>query len=315
MKKIVQLFVFLLFTLLAGLKTYSQIGVGLSITVAPPELPVYEQPMSPGEGYIWTPGYWAYGPNGYYWVPGVWVLAPQPGYLWTPSYWGFENGYYGYHAGYWGEHIGFYGGVNYGYGYGGHGYGGGRWEGGHFLYNTAISHVDVTVIHNTYEDKTVIVENGGRRTSFNGPGGIAERPRAEELRAANERHIEHTDEQVKHEETMRADRNQLASVNHGKPAVAAMDKPGGTRFGQAGHAAPPRVEEHQAIRPATPGGAEHPEPRSIAAKPDEHVNKPQEPTSHPVAPAQHTPPPSRPVAPPQHVSSPKPQAPPKPKRH
>jgi hypothetical protein len=51
-------------------------GVTVSITVAPPVLPVYSQPLCPGAGYIWTPGYWAYGPYGYYWVPGTWVLSP-----------------------------------------------------------------------------------------------------------------------------------------------------------------------------------------------------------------------------------------------
>jgi len=36
---------------------YPQIGISNSF--APPELPVYEQPLLPGDGYIWTPGYWA----------------------------------------------------------------------------------------------------------------------------------------------------------------------------------------------------------------------------------------------------------------
>ena len=35
----------------------------------PPPLPDYEQPQAPGDGYMWTPGYWAYGQDGYYWVP------------------------------------------------------------------------------------------------------------------------------------------------------------------------------------------------------------------------------------------------------
>ena len=52
-------------------------GFGVAITLAPPPLPVYSQPVCPGDGYIWTPGYWAYGPDGYYWVPGTWVIAPQ----------------------------------------------------------------------------------------------------------------------------------------------------------------------------------------------------------------------------------------------
>jgi hypothetical protein len=98
--------------------------VGVSINVAPPELPVYEQPPVPGPGYLWTPGYWAWSPDAgsYYWVPGTWVEPPQEGYLWTPGYWGWNDGIYVWNGGYWGTHIGFYGGVNYGFGYVGHGY-------------------------------------------------------------------------------------------------------------------------------------------------------------------------------------------------
>jgi len=29
-------------------------------------LPVYVQPICPEPGYIWAPGYWAYGPDGYF---------------------------------------------------------------------------------------------------------------------------------------------------------------------------------------------------------------------------------------------------------
>src|SRR5580700_8658181 len=65
--------------------------VAITVTVAPPELPVYEQPVCPGDDYIWTPGYWGWADDGYYWVPGTWVLAPEPGYLWTPPYWGWNG--------------------------------------------------------------------------------------------------------------------------------------------------------------------------------------------------------------------------------
>ncbi len=61
------------------------IGVGISVNVAPPVLPVYEQPPLPAPGYLWTPGYWAYGGAGYYWVPGVWVQPPRVGLMWTPG--------------------------------------------------------------------------------------------------------------------------------------------------------------------------------------------------------------------------------------
>ncbi|MGA8143186.1 MAG: YXWGXW repeat-containing protein, partial [Candidatus Acidiferrales bacterium] len=137
MRKIyfVGLLMFVLLALLIPVGARAQVGVSISITTPPPELPVYEQPYCPGPGYIWTPGYWAWGPDGYYWVPGTWVLAPRVGYLWTPGYWGWGDGVYVWHAGYWGPHVGFYGGVNYGWGYGGVGYEGGYWRHGVFAYN------------------------------------------------------------------------------------------------------------------------------------------------------------------------------------
>jgi YXWGXW repeat-containing protein len=63
--------------LMLALAAPSFAGVSVSVSIAPPALPVYEQPPCPGDGYIWTPGYWAYGPDGYFfWVPGTWVLRP-----------------------------------------------------------------------------------------------------------------------------------------------------------------------------------------------------------------------------------------------
>src|SRR3974390_628509 len=66
----------------------AQVSIGVSVSFAPPELPVYEQPICPGDGYIWTPGYWAWDGYDYYWVPGTWVLAPEVGFFWTPAWWG-----------------------------------------------------------------------------------------------------------------------------------------------------------------------------------------------------------------------------------
>jgi len=111
----------------------AQVGVSISITTPPPPLPVYTQPYCPGPDYMWTPGYWAWGPDGYFWVPGTWVRAPRVGFLWTPGYWGWGDGVYVWHVGYWGTHVGFYGGVDYGFGYGGEGYEGGYWRHGAFF--------------------------------------------------------------------------------------------------------------------------------------------------------------------------------------
>ena len=57
----------------------------VSVAIAPPALPVYVQPMAPDAGYLWTPGYWAYGDEGYFWVPGTWIEPPTVGLLWTPG--------------------------------------------------------------------------------------------------------------------------------------------------------------------------------------------------------------------------------------
>ena len=199
--------------------------VVLSVTVAPPVLPVYTQPICPGEGYIWTPGYWSYSDDGgYFWVPGTWVEPPTVGLLWTPGYWGWSNGAYLWNAGYWGPEVGFYGGINYGFGFVGTGYFGGRWTNGHFFYNTRVNNVNVHVIHNVYS-RTVVVHNS--HVSFNGGhGGINARPTAAQERFAHEHHTAPTEVQERHITEARSDRNQFASANHGRPAVVATARPG-----------------------------------------------------------------------------------------
>ena len=193
------------------------VGISLSANIAPPVIPVYEQPACPVDGYLWTPGYWAYGDDGYYWVPGVWVSPPNPGLLWTPCYWGFDGGVYGFHEGYWGATVGFYGGINYGFGYGGAGFFGGRWSGNHFAYNTAVTRVNTTIIHNTYINNNFVHNNS--HTSFNGRGGIMARPTREEQMAANQRHIPATSNQMAHQRTASQDRNQFAKYNGGHPGM------------------------------------------------------------------------------------------------
>jgi YXWGXW repeat-containing protein len=225
--KTLALTILLLMGILAmGVPTASAGGVIVSVSFAPPLLPVYEQPICPGDGYIWTPGYWAYDVDGgYYWVPGTWVLAPEVGFLWTPPYWGFVDGAFFFHEGYWGPHVGFYGGVVYGFGYFGHGFEGGRWDNGHFFYNRAVAHIDERVIHNVYNAR--VSERGEARVSYNGgAGGISARATAEEESAARERHIASSGEQGRHAEAARGNPEFRASANHGKPPIAATGRPG-----------------------------------------------------------------------------------------
>ena len=208
-----------------GVSASSFAFVAVNVTIAPPPLPVYAQPICPGPGYIWTPGYWAWGPDGYYWVPGTWVLAPYVGALWTPGYWGWGNGFYVWHAGYWGPRVGYYGGINYGFGYTGVGFYGGYWRGGAFTYNTAVNNVNVNVVHNTYNRTVVENTTNVSRVSYNGPGGITRQPTNEERVVQADRHRAATSTQMQHERLASTDRGQWASANNGNPGTMAMPRP------------------------------------------------------------------------------------------
>lgn len=226
--RIISLFRSSLFAfLLLGMSAAAFAQIGISISIAPPELPVYEQPLCPGQGYLWTPGYWAYANDydDYYWVPGTWVEPPQVGLLWTPAYWGWGGNGFVFYNGYWGQQVGFYGGIDYGYGYSGEGFQGGRWDHDRFFYNQSVSNVNVTVIHNVYN--TTVVNRGASRVSYNGgKGGISVRPRPEEEAAARERHIPAVAAQTQHAQAARNNPEQRASRNHGAPPVAATPKAG-----------------------------------------------------------------------------------------
>ncbi len=210
---------------------FAQIGIGISVNFGPPPLPVYEQPICPAAGYLWTPGYWAYDDEyGYYWVPGTWVEAPQVGFLWTPGYWGWGGNAFFFHEGYWGPEVGFYGGINYGFGYFGSGYEGGRWEGGQFAYNTYVNRVNTTVIHNTYNTRvTNVYEN---HVSYNGGnGGIEARPTPQQEAYASQRHVGPVPAQTQHVQEARSNPELRASANRGRPPIAATARPADFRTG------------------------------------------------------------------------------------
>jgi hypothetical protein len=219
--------------LIAAIAGVSEASAQLvSITVAPPVLPVYEQPAIPGPGYIWTPGYWAWGDDDYYWVPGTWALPPAAGLLWTPGYWGWRDGIYAWNAGYWGPHIGFYGGINYGFGYTGVGYAGGVWRGGVFSYNRTVNNFGSVKITNTY-NKTVINNTSVTNVSFNGgTGGTSARATQQELATANEQHTPPTAAQTQHQNLASANPAFHNANNGGHPQIAATSHSG--QFSGAG---------------------------------------------------------------------------------
>jgi len=292
-------FVLLIVTVVSvSVAGFAQVGIGITVGFGPPALPVYVQPLCPGPGWIWTPGYWAWDPDpeDYYWVPGTWVLAPQVGFLWTPPYWGWNGIAFAFYPGYWGPTVGFYGGINYGYGYFGRGYEGGRWDHGQFYYNRTVNNINVTNIHNVY-NTTVVNNTTVNRVSYNGgAGGTTARPTAQEEAAARQQHIAPVAAQTEHLQTARANPELRASVNQGKPAIAATDRPGSFKGGgvvaaeQAGapyrppanRPATPAARQESAM-PAAPTHAKevqpHPQPAPSYtgnAKADQHYDQQQQ---------------------------------------
>jgi YXWGXW repeat-containing protein len=284
----VRLLLFALVLLSLSAAAFAQIGI--SVSFGPPALPVYEQPICPQPGYLWTPGYWAWDPdiNDYYWVPGTWVLAPEVGFLWTPPWWGWEGGVFLFHEGYWGPHVGFYGGIAYGFGYFGRGFEGGRWDNGQFFYNRSVTNINVTNIHNVYN--TTVINNNVtvNRVSYNGSeGGITARPTPEEESAARERHVAPVAAQTEHIQAARSNPQLRASVNQGRPAIAATPRPGafndrGTVKAKAAGAPYTPRPQGKASAPAERGGNNVPRPpASHASELQSHERPPAPNTGNP----------------------------------
>jgi hypothetical protein len=260
----------------------------VSVNFAPPALPDYDQPPIPGDGYVWTPGYWAWSDDDqdYYWVPGTWVAAPVAGYLWTPGYWFADGGVFVWYPGYWGVQVGFYGGVNYGHGYGGRGYVGGYWQGGHLFYNRAVINIGNAPLGNVYSSP-IVSSGAGSRTSFNGGvGGTQAQATPAELAAAREPHVGPTVQQREHEDAARATPALRASVNRGVPPIAATARSGelsgsGAVAARAGAATP--VAGSETAPPRVPvGGAPATAPVPVRQAPA--APRAQPPAPHPNAP-------------------------------
>ena len=205
--------------------SHAAIGIGVSVNIEPPVLPVYVQPPLPEPGYIWTPGYWAWDGSDYYWVPGTWVEPPQPGLLWTPGYWAWNDGAYVWNGGYWGPQVGFYGGVNYGFGYSGEGFHGGYWHGGAFFYNRAVAnfgHVHVVNVFSAPVPRVTV-----SRVSFNGgERGIRLQPTSAERAAMNGHHFAATSMQLQHEQHAAGMPALHMHQNNGRPQILTTQRAG-----------------------------------------------------------------------------------------
>jgi len=291
----------------AAIPARAQPPLSLSVTIGPPEIPVYDQPPIPEPGYIWTPGFWQWSPDaGYFWVPGTWVLPPEAGLLWTPPYWGWSDGVYLFHDGYWGQSVGYYGGINYGYGYGGNGYQGGRWHDGDFVYNRTVNNFGSVPVRNSYE-AAVKVRNHSHLSYVGGVGGLRSTPTAGERSAEQEQHRPATSEQSRHSVAAGQTPALAASHNNGRPAIAATARPAQFEGADIKPARPAAAVQHAAPARALP--VEHPATRpEPAAEPRAEARPQPQPEARP-----QPQPAARPQPQPEARPQPQPQAHPEPR--
>jgi WXXGXW repeat (2 copies) len=61
--------------------------VEVAVAPTPPPPTPEQQPPSPGQTYVWVPGYQAWNNGTWTWTPGQWTLPPQPAAQWVPAHW------------------------------------------------------------------------------------------------------------------------------------------------------------------------------------------------------------------------------------
>ncbi len=128
--------------------------------------------------------------------------------------------------------------------------------------------MNTTIVHNTYVNNTVVNNTTVNRTSFNGQGGVTARPTSEEQMALREQHIQPTSQQMSHQQTASHDRNQLASVNKGRPATTAMNKVNGRAYNQQG-----RIANGMSNHSLTAGESKNLENRESSINKEAHTDR------------------------------------------
>jgi hypothetical protein len=58
------------------------------------DIPLYQRPPRPGDGFLWIEGEWFWNGSGYHWRDGYWA-QPHNGFRWNPGDWKRRpNGWY-----------------------------------------------------------------------------------------------------------------------------------------------------------------------------------------------------------------------------
>jgi len=60
--------------------------VVVAVPSPPPPAQVEVIPVTPGQAYVWVPGYWSWN-AGWIWVGGRWCVRPRPAAVWIGGHW------------------------------------------------------------------------------------------------------------------------------------------------------------------------------------------------------------------------------------
>ena len=71
------------------------------VPVAPPAPQTEVIPVSPGDEYVWTSGYWRWSGGQWVWTPGSYVARPNRNASWVAGHWEKKHGGYVWVDGYW----------------------------------------------------------------------------------------------------------------------------------------------------------------------------------------------------------------------
>ena len=83
-----------------SLPASARVDVGINIGVPPPPAQVEVVPVA-RPGYVWAPGYWAWGPGGQHvWVGGRYIVE-RPGYVWVGERWDRRGEFHHFEPGHW----------------------------------------------------------------------------------------------------------------------------------------------------------------------------------------------------------------------
>src|SRR5271170_6419350 len=84
-----------------SLKAYGGHAVAYYARVPPPPMQVEVRPATPGPGFVWIGGYWAYDGGHHIWHAGSWEKPPRAKAHYVAPRWDRKGNQYAFREGHW----------------------------------------------------------------------------------------------------------------------------------------------------------------------------------------------------------------------